>query len=158
MKKYGNDILKFIGGQTHAICNIHDHPLIPVPDRLANCVYCDRKEHFRCPELGCSICLCKRCFDALEEDVVNRIQIGTTPSSPLLSPHRVNDNDNISDETSYYSNDSNEGSDSDSDNNSDIGPVSVHMIVIGGKVEVIISKLVTVGVCPSFVQFPCWWC
>ena len=35
IKKYGNDILRYIGGQTHAICNQHRHPLIPVPNKIA---------------------------------------------------------------------------------------------------------------------------
>ena len=36
LKKHGNDILRFIGGQTHAICARHNHPLITVPDWLIN--------------------------------------------------------------------------------------------------------------------------
>lgn len=44
---YGNEILKFIGGHTYAICKCHGFSLIPVPDQIATCVHCDRKEHYR---------------------------------------------------------------------------------------------------------------
>ena len=43
IKKYGNDILRYIGGQTYGICNQHHHPLIPVPDRIATYSRCKRR-------------------------------------------------------------------------------------------------------------------
>ena len=36
------ELLRYIGGQTHIICGKHKLPMIPVPDRKANC-RCGRK-------------------------------------------------------------------------------------------------------------------
>ena len=46
IKNLGKNLLRYIGGQTHAICGHHNHPLIPVPDRIANCSKCSRKDHY----------------------------------------------------------------------------------------------------------------
>ena len=35
INKHVNCMLRHIGGQTHAICNQHRHPLMPTPDRIA---------------------------------------------------------------------------------------------------------------------------
>ena len=74
VQKYSRDILQYIGGQTHAICNTHSLPMIPVPDRIAICSRCERKEVLQFPELGCNNCLCRKCFDALDKSIVNGIE------------------------------------------------------------------------------------
>ena len=101
LKKYGYDLLRFIGGQTHAICDHHDHPLIPVPDRIATCVHCDRKEHFRCPELDCCTCLCKRCFDTLDDNIVSRIKANDNDDSGFDNRSENGDDESNSDEGRY---------------------------------------------------------
>ena len=75
LQKYSHNILHYIGGQTHAICDVHNLPMIPVPDRIATCSRCERKEYLRCPELECTMCICRRCFDSLDNRIVNRIEV-----------------------------------------------------------------------------------
>ena len=123
IKKYGNDILRYIGGQTHAICNQHRHPLIPVPDRIATCSKCERKEHYRCPKLGCKICLCNKCFDELNESNLNIIQAQEShedyekdDSDSESEPELVNDNTNIL--LRDFDSDSDDDSEDESNNHS----------------------------------------
>ena len=116
LKKYGYDILKFIGGQTHAICHNHDHPLIPVPDRIATCVNCDRKEHFRCPELGCCVCLCKKCYDKLDDNTINRIKGGEQDGGSVDDRSEVSDEDGNSVSSSTSNSNTDEESENDSNN------------------------------------------
>ena len=63
--------------------------MIPVPDRIATCLHCERKEHIRCPELDCNNCLCRKCFDLLDKNIVNRIEPKETSEVEILS-HRKN--------------------------------------------------------------------
>ena len=94
INKYGNDILRYIGGKNHAICHLHKHPLIPVPDRIANCSKCSsRKEHYRCPKLGCYVCLCNRCFNELSDTSVNYINTSETSREEQNDVEVTNDDD-----------------------------------------------------------------
>ena len=120
LRAYGNEILKFIGGQTHVICKCHKYPLISI------CIYCDRKEHYRCPELGCNIYLCNKCFDRLPRDTVNMVDAPNDDdsSSSILKTPCASDNDERSVRSNSYnqsldqlSNNSNESRINDYENN-----------------------------------------
>ena len=80
----GKSLMKYIGGQTHIICATHKLPMVHVPDRKAK-YKCGRKEHYRCPELNCLNCICGKCADSLDINIVNEIE-------------ETNDNENDNDD------------------------------------------------------------
>ena len=74
MTQQGRELMRYIGGQTHIICETHELPLIPVPDRKAKC-QCGTKEHLRCPDLDCTVCICKKCAAEKNQNIVNKIAV-----------------------------------------------------------------------------------
>ena len=67
-----SEFLKCIGGQSHTFCSAHNMPLIISTDRKMKCS-CGRKEHFSCPFLSCTTCICKRCTNEKDIEEIHHI-------------------------------------------------------------------------------------
>ena len=94
------ELLRYIGGQTHIICGKHKLPMIPVPDRKAKC-RCGRIEHLRCPDLECSICICDKCADNHDSNIINEVHeddAAITDDDSLMSPTASDDEDDSGDD------------------------------------------------------------
>ena len=116
LKKYGHDMLKFIGDRTHAMRQHHYHPLTLVLDRINACVNCDRKEYFSYPELGCCICMYKKCYKKLDKNIVNRIKVGDNDGSSMdAKSYSYEEGNNVSISSTTSENSAGEESKSDND-------------------------------------------
>ena len=92
--------------------------MIQIPDRIAICSYCERKEVIRCPELGCNNCLCQKCFDTLDKSIINRIEPKSIDEEVELSETETstfNENDEESEEIEYDNNNFDDSESYDSD-------------------------------------------
>ena len=69
------DFMSHLGGKKNVYCHAHKTPLICSMERKCYCT-CGRIEHYRCCTLGCKTCLCKRCIDGLNPDIVHYIVSG----------------------------------------------------------------------------------
>ena len=76
------------------------------------------KEHLRCPELHCTVCICNTCANVLNEDIINEVGPNIDDNSSVESIHTPSPSVSIglhgeSDDTifSYDSLDSDEVSD-----------------------------------------------
>ena len=89
ISEVSKELLCYIGGQTHIIFGKHKLPMIPVPDRKANYI-CGRNEHFRCPDLECSIFICDKCAANYDLSIINEVNedaVAIAYDDPLfLSP------------------------------------------------------------------------
>ena len=61
------EYLKYIGGQNHVQCHIHRKPLISSMKKEYKC-NCGKKEYLRCCDFGCKCCICKKCFESLNDE------------------------------------------------------------------------------------------
>ena len=68
-----NKFMKYIGGQCNVQCYEHKLPFIVSNDTSDRCYQlsggegniCGRKVSFKCPNLGCTSGVCKKCLEAL---------------------------------------------------------------------------------------------
>jgi hypothetical protein len=61
-KTIWNEFLHHIGGQSHVTCAKHDDVPLIVSAVCEHHCGCGAKRYLRCPEVGCSLNLCKKCF------------------------------------------------------------------------------------------------
>jgi hypothetical protein len=120
------ELLRYIGGQTHIVCGKHKIPMIPVPDRKLKC-RCGRNEHLRCPDLDCSICICDKCADNFDINIINEVHQDnagiSTDDTILLSPTASYNEDDLEDNnnSNFESNDEfDEDNDSIDSNGDDV--------------------------------------
>jgi hypothetical protein len=75
-----NTFMSYLGGQHHAVCELHGKPLIVSVSGDCNChVPCPtkRKAEFRCSNPSCSIAICKKHFQELKKVVETQAAAGT---------------------------------------------------------------------------------
>jgi hypothetical protein len=88
----GLEFLTYIGGQNHILCHEHQLPLIASTGQKKKC-NCERKEHYSCSNTSCNCCICKRCAQQHDNDIITYIKPATSDNDDDDS---VNDNDSIS--------------------------------------------------------------
>ena len=105
-KKRKRDFLKYIGGQCHVVCDVHNLPLIVSNKKERKCCYqeddspCNKICYYTCPEDSCQVKLCKHCFRKCNMDQINNI-------SPIqdMSDDDNNNDTSVSTETTDESDD-----------------------------------------------------
>ena len=91
--------MEYIGGRTNVMCSSHQFPLIASVDKSNKC-RCGKKEFVTCAHLSCNCCLCKSCYEDLDND----------------EEHFIDPSTEVNDGQSVESNDSDDESSSSSDN------------------------------------------
>ena len=76
------DLMRHIGGQDKFYCATHGVPLICSYKSNQKCVwriehicrdYCERKVHLCCPELNCSVGICKKCSNTVQSNGICQV-------------------------------------------------------------------------------------
>ena len=125
MEDVNRELMKYIGGQTHIVCDVHKIPLITMFNRVKKCE-CGKSEHFACADPKCRTCICKRCANQLDSNIINKI----SPPTMDLDAGFVTD-DESSDEESEQS----DQSDDDSVPSIDVNDMDDYMITGGGMID-----------------------
>ena len=89
-----SEFLKYIGGQSHVVCSIHNMPLITSINRKMKC-NCGRNEHFSCPILNCTTCICKRCTDEKDIQETHRISMSLSNGATIVEELEIDANEDI---------------------------------------------------------------
>ena len=63
------EYLSYLGGQRKCKCGDHKLSLIRSFEKLCKCNICnERYEYYRCPSIKCKSCICKNCFNLIENN------------------------------------------------------------------------------------------
>ena len=73
-QSYKNRFPQLLGGKVHVQCNLHKLPLI-ISHHKTKCG-CNRRQHYFCSSIAtCKVCLCKKCFEAYDQKIINFISL-----------------------------------------------------------------------------------
>ena len=64
--------MNHIGGYSNVVCARHNFPLIASVSKSYKCK-CGKKEYVTCANVSCECCLCKKCFESLNDNETHHI-------------------------------------------------------------------------------------
>ena len=105
------DLMRHVGGQDKCYCATHRLPLISAYKSSLKCVcpienisrdYCERRVSLCCPELNCSVGVCKRCSNTESDEIVyvSPVQNDDVGLAMSISGESISSDDSSSDDDS----------------------------------------------------------
>ena len=94
VESINDEYLTYLGGKSHVKCGVHKFSFIISMDKKNKC-QCGKYEFYCCPDLKCSQCICKLCFNALDTNICTFINIGENEDNTNTDDIDNDTNDDI---------------------------------------------------------------